>query len=162
MTDPLQTLTREAYALAYQMSGKREDAMDILQDAATKSLSNDNAPSRHSSEFRPWFFKVVRNRALDQLRRQQRFVHEPVESESIPGAIQDNPERSLEQEQMSNQIQRALRKLDFQQREIVMLKDFNGFNYAQIAEILDIPKGSVMSRLHRARMVLRNLLVDKN
>jgi len=63
---------------------------------------------------------------------------------------------------MSNQIQRALRKLNFQQREIVMLKDFHGFNYAQIAEILDIPKGSVMSRLHRARMVLRNLLVDKN
>lgn len=159
MTDPLQTLTHEAYALAYQMSGKREDAMDILQDAATKSLTHDNAPSRHSREFRPWFFKVVRNRALDQLRRQQRFVHEPVESDSIAGAKDDNPERNLEQEQMSDQIQKALRKLDFQQREIVMLKDFHGFNYAQIAEILDIPKGSVMSRLHRARMVLRNLLV---
>jgi len=53
-------------------------------------------------------------------------------------------------------------KLNYEQREIIMLKDFHGFNYAQIAEILDIPKGSVMSRLHRARMALRTLLVKVN
>ncbi|MCP4411467.1 MAG: RNA polymerase sigma factor [Gammaproteobacteria bacterium] len=162
MNDPLQALTHEAYALAFQMSGKREDAMDILQDAATKALSHGNAPSRHSSEFRPWFFKVVRNRALDQLRRQQRFIHEPVVPESLSGVGKDNPEGNLEHEQLSNQIQQALQKLNFKQREIVMLKDYHGFNYAQIAEVLDIPKGSVMSRLHRARMALRNLLVDIN
>ncbi len=162
MNDPLHALTHEAYTLAFQMSGKREDAMDILQDAATKALSHDNAPSRNSSEFRPWFFKVVRNRALDQLRRQQRFIHEPVVAESLPGTTRDNPEDSFEQEQLSKQIQQALQKLNFQQREIVMLKDYHGFNYAQIAEVLDIPKGSVMSRLHRARMALRSLLADIN
>ena len=53
-------------------------------------------------------------------------------------------------------------KITIEQREIVLLKDFHGFNYSEIAEILDIPKGSVMSRLHRARLALRMLLIDFN
>ncbi len=83
MTYSLQALTQGTYAMAYQMLGRREDAMDIIQDAATVALSHDSAPDSHSHEFKPWFYKVVRNRALDQLRRQQRFKYEPLEQESI-------------------------------------------------------------------------------
>jgi len=52
-----------------------------------------------------------------------------------------------------------LAKLSLEQREIILLKDFHGFAYGDIAEILDIPKGTVMSRLHRARMALREVLI---
>ncbi len=104
MPDPLQTLTHEAYVLAYQMSGTRADAMDILQDAATKALSHDNAPVRHSKEFKPWFFKVVRNRALDQLRRQQRFTHESLEQECLSEEVNNNPQRKLEQSQLKEHL----------------------------------------------------------
>ncbi len=161
MVDPLHTLTRQAYALAYQLSGNREDAMDILQDAAVKALSHKKVPEQRSSEFKLWFFKVVRNRALDQRRRQQRFVHESIEQASLYEET-NNPDGHLEQLQLKKYIEAALMKLNYEQREIIMLKDFHGFNYAQIAEILDIPKGSVMSRLHRARMALRTLLVKVN
>jgi len=152
MNDPLQTLTHEAYALAYQLSGKREDAMDILQDAAAKALSHSNVPARQSNDFKPWFFKVVRNRALDQLRRQQRFIHEPIEQDSLCDEVNDNPQQTLEQSQLKEHLDDALMKL----------KHHQCFNYEQIAQVLDIPKGSVMSRLHRARMALRNLLVNSN
>ena len=162
MTHSLQALTQGTYALAYQMLGRREDALDIIQDAATVALSHGSAPDSHSNEFKPWFYKVVRNRALDQLRRQQRFKHEPLEQESIIDEKESNPETQLENVQLKSNIHKALMKITIEQREIVLLKDFHGFNYAEIAEILDIPKGSVMSRLHRARLVLRKLLIDFN
>jgi len=162
MTDPLHILSQNAYALAYQLLGRQEDAMDVLQDAATVALSHTGAPDRHTSDFKPWFFKVVRNKALDQLRRQQRFHHEAVEQHVIVDASVSDPEICLENLQLKDKIHNALMKLTMEQREIVLLKDFHGFNYMQIAEVLDIPKGSVMSRLHRARLVLRQILTDIN
>lgn len=162
MTEQLQRLTQSAYAMAYQMLGKREDAMDIIQDAAAVALSHNSAPLSHSDEFKPWFFKVVRNRALDKLRRQQRFFHESLTEDSTINDAKDEPQIQLEQLQLKQTIHKALMAITFEQREIVLLKDYHGFNYSQIAQILDIPKGSVMSRLHRARLSLRELLVDFN
>lgn len=162
MKDPLQRLRHEAYALAYQLSGKREDALDILQDATTRALTHHNVPARQSAEFKAWFFKVVRNRAIDQLRKQQRFTHTPLEADDFKAENIRSPEQSLEQSQLKSQIQSALMKLKLEQREIILLKDYHGFSYAEIAKVLDIPEGSVMSRLHRARLVLRKLLTDKD
>ena len=158
MTEPLQILTQNAYALAYQMLGRREDAMDVIQDSATVALSHTSAPARQSNEFKLWFFKVVRNRALDQLRKQQRFVHESLQPESVVDDSMKNPETELEQLQLKDSMNNALMNITIDQREIVLLKDYHGFNYTQIAQILDIPKGSVMSRLHRARLALRKRL----
>lgn len=160
MTEPLQILTQDAYSMAYQLLGKREDVLDVLQDAAAVALSHDSAPPRNSDEFKPWFFKVVRNRALDKLRRMQRFSHEPIQDETSVASSINEPQMQMEQIELKQDISRALSALKFEQREIVLLKDYHGFNYAEIAEVLDIPQGSVMSRLHRARMALRKILVD--
>ena len=161
MTDPLHTISQTAYALAYQLVGKREDAMYIIQDAATVALSHETAPSRHSSDFKPWFFKVVRNRAFDQLRRQQRLIHQSIEEDHIGESV-DDPQAYMEQLQLKDTIHKALMCLSMEQREIVLLKDYHGFSYAQIANILEIPSGSVMSRLHRARLALRKKLGEIN
>jgi len=159
MTESLQRLTEGAFALAYQMLGKREDAMDIIQDAATVAINHTSAPETNSNEFKPWFYKVVRNKSLDQLRRQQRFIHESLEHQSLTADSASSPDIQLEQLQLKDSIHNALMCISIEQREIVLLKDYHSFNYEQIAEILDIPKGSVMSRLHRARLALRKLLV---
>ncbi len=156
----VQLLTRSAYSLAYQMLGKREDALDIVQDATAIALSHESAPAQQSSDFKPWFFRVVRNRALDQLRRQTRFSHEPIENDSMLSGAATNPEQILQQEQLKDTLHRALMELKVEQREIIFLKDYHGFSYAEIAEILGIPKGSVMSKLHRSRLVLRALFSE--
>jgi len=162
MTDPIQTLTRSAYTLAYQLMGKQEDATDVLQDAAAVALSHATAPSRKSDEFKPWFFKVVRNKALDQLRKQQRFTHESLEQTSASLISNDEPDRCLQTLRLKDSIHNALMKLETKHREIILLKDYHGFSYIEISQVLELPKGSVMSRLHRARLALRKVLGDRN
>ena len=164
MTATLQNITQGAYALAYQLVGQRDDALDIIQDAAMVALSHENAPTIGSNIFKPWFYKVVRNKALDKLRRHQRFSHETIEDDSFlhgkTSASVDEPHNQLQHMELKATIEKALMAVNLEQREIVLLKDYHGFNYAQIAEILDIPSGSVMSRLHRARLALRKLLKE--
>ena len=161
MTVALQSTTQGAYALAYQLVGHREDAMDIIQDATMVALNHENAPSFESSIFKPWFYKVVRNKALDKLRRHQRFSHQSIDDDSLHNESlreTDDPQKLLQHLELKEVIHKALMMISIEQREIVLLKDYHGFNYAQIAEILEIPSGSVMSRLHRARLALRKLL----
>jgi len=158
----LERLTQGAYALAYQMLGQRADALDIVQDATTTALSHKSAPSQTSEAFRPWYFRVVRNRALDQLRIQQRFQHEEFNEDIQQPSKDENPEILYEKQQVKSALQRCLLNLSLNEREIILLKDYHCFSYIDIAEILDIPKGSVMSRLHRARLSLRTLIMNEN
>jgi len=160
MTTSIEVLTKGAYALAYQMLGQREDALDIVQDATTAALSHKGAPERSSDEFRPWYFRVVRNRALDQLRRQTRFQHEEFNEDLQTIENKDNPETLYEKQELKESLHHCLLALPMLQREIILLKDYHGFSYLDIAKILDIPKGSVMSRLHRARLNLRTMLTE--
>jgi RNA polymerase sigma-70 factor (ECF subfamily) len=104
---------------------------------------------------------VVRNKSIDILRRHKRLPH--VEHEEYPSQAprSSEPDRSLQQLQLKETIEQALEQLNMQQKEIILLRDYHNFSYADIAKILSIAKGSVMSRLHRARMALREILVEK-
>lgn len=158
----LADLVKDAFKLATKIVGVPADAEDILQDAATVALSNKAAPSQQSPDFRPWFYKVVRNKSIDKLRQNKRQTpsnsSNEIEKETFNSEV-FNPESGLiiaEQEALLN---KALNDLDIKYREIIMLKDYHDFTYEQIAEILDIAKGSVMSRLHRARAALGNKII---
>jgi RNA polymerase sigma-70 factor (ECF subfamily) len=155
----LTELAQGAYKLAMQLLQQPADAHDVLQDAAAIAISHPGAPRARSNEFKPWFYKVVRNKAIDRLRELKRKNHEPLDEQSVTALERHGPEAVLQQSQLQQQVQLALTKLSREQREIILLKDFHGFAYGDIAQILDIPKGTVMSRLHRARMALREQLV---
>jgi RNA polymerase sigma-70 factor (ECF subfamily) len=155
----LTDLTQGAFKLAMQLLQQPADAHDVLQDAAAIAISHPGAPRARSNEFKPWFYKVVRNKAIDRLRELKRKNHESLDEQSVTTLERHGPEAVLQQSQLQQQVQLALTKLSREQREIILLKDFHGFAYGDIAQILDIPKGTVMSRLHRARMALREQLV---
>jgi RNA polymerase sigma-70 factor (ECF subfamily) len=155
----LTDLTQGAFKLAMQLMQQPADAHDVLQEAAVVAVSHPGAPRARSEEFRPWFFRVVRNKAIDRLREQKRKCHEELVEESVATQESHGPEATLQQSQLQQQVQLALAKLPMGQREIILLKDFHGFAYGEIANILDIPKGTVMSRLHRARLALREHLI---
>ncbi len=152
---------KQAFALALRLLNNQDDALEVVQTSIEKGLNHPGAPALDHAEFKPWLFTVVRNKSIDILRRKKRLPH--IEHEEYHTQAPQNlePDRSLQQLQLKETIEQALEQLNVQQKEIVLLRDYHNFSYADIAKILGIAKGSVMSRLHRARMALRKILVNK-
>ena len=152
---------KQAFALAWRLLNNREDALEVVQTSIEKGLNHPGAPALDHEEFKPWLFTVVRNKSIDILRRKKRLPHVEHEEYHSQAPRSSEPDRSLQQLQLKETIEKALEQLNMQQKEIILLRDYHNFSYADIAKILSIAKGSVMSRLHRARMTLREILVDK-
>ena len=154
----------KVYNTTYRMLGNREDAGDLAQETFIRVYQNLDR-FKEKANFATWLFRITTNLCRDQLRKRKR---EPVTSSLTNSSngeqeilIPDNqysPEKvSIEQER-KREIQNQLGKLPFEQREILILRDIQGFSYHQIAEILKISPGTVKSRLSRARRSLRDKL----
>ena len=152
---------KEAFSLALRLLNNQDDALEVVQTSIEKGLNHPGAPALDHAEFKPWLFTVVRNKSIDILRRKKRLPHVEHEEYHTQAPQSTEPDRSLQQLQLKETIEQGLEQLNTQQREIVLLRDYHNFSYADIAKILGIAKGSVMSRLHRARMALREILVNK-
>ena len=150
--------------LALGMLGTLDEATDALQDAFIKAWQ-----SLHRFDitrpFGPWFFQILRNQCRDVIRsRQSRERHE-VRDEQIevrPAGSLSNPARIHERTEASAILWRALNRIADEHREILVLKELQGFRYSEIADILGIPEGTVASRLYHARDGLREALVSMN
>jgi RNA polymerase sigma-70 factor (ECF subfamily) len=140
-----------AHALATQILGDPEAAADAVQDAIVKALQRPDAYDPARGAVRPWFLAVVRRGCLDLLRRRRQTVPEV---DALPADTR-SPEESVAALQDAATIQEALARLSAEQRAILILRDFNDLAYTEIAQVLDVPHGTVMSRLHRARLALR-------
>jgi RNA polymerase sigma-70 factor (ECF subfamily) len=154
MRDELATLGNGAHALAIQILGNREDAADAVHDAYARVLARPQAWDRRRGPLRPWFLRVVRNHCIDLLRR-RRPTADAVERLADPGA---QPDAVLETAQRDRRLERALAALRPEQRQVIVLRDYLDLGYAEIAAVLDVAPGTVMSRLHRARLALRERL----
>jgi len=143
----------KAFALAYQYLHNHEEAKDVVQDAFIRAYRNLRRFDTKRS-FGPWLLTIVRNLSIDLIRK-RRHVSPAELSPDLPDRKgRDNAElRVLRQE-----VWEALLRLSTDQREIVFLKDYQGYSYVEIAEILGIPLGTVMSRLHHARRKLISML----
>jgi RNA polymerase sigma-70 factor (ECF subfamily) len=119
-------------------------------------LGKPEAYDAGSGPLRAWFMRVVRNHCIDLIRR-RRPATEDVERLSD---IRPDPQAILETTQRDQQLHRALARLNNGQRQIIVLRDYMDLSYAEIALTLDIAQGTVMSRLHRARLALREELIN--
>lgn len=163
---------RPAYTLAYQLLGDREDALDAAQDALVRFFETLERiePGR---PLRPWLFAIVRNRARDLHRRRRLRRTEPLTlstpststSRSTESETWDRPElrdphpgpaADALRHELRRQVWSALASLPDEQREILVLRDYQDLSYRDIAAALGVPVGTVMSRLHRARRALRD------
>ena len=156
MQQQLVQLGNGAHALATQMLGNADDAADAVHDVFAKVLRKPDAYDANNGPLTPWFLRVVRNHCIDLIRR-RRPGDVDVEKlvDSAPG-----PQRSLEIAQRDQQLRHALAKLPDGQRQIVVLRDYMDLSYAEIAAVLEIAQGTVMSRLHRARLALKEELTS--
>ena len=153
------------YRLAWQLTGNREDALDVSQEAFLHAWRNLSG-FRGDCSFRSWLLRIARNAALDLLRQRARY---PVESMTVTDArtgeeiqqdVQDedvsaNPPQAYDRKETVRAVRQALDRLEEDQREILLLREFQGYSYTEIAELLQIEMGTVKSRLARARDALR-------
>ena len=154
MRQELAQLGGGAHALAIQILGNADDAADAVHDALATALSKPDSYDAQKGPLKPWFMRVVRNRCLDMKRRQYSGVI-PVEELADTAA---GPEEALETAQRGLAVQEALNSIPGDKREIVVLRDYLDLSYAEIAAVLGVAQGTVMSRLHRARLALKEAL----
>ncbi|MCL5255179.1 MAG: RNA polymerase sigma factor [Gammaproteobacteria bacterium] len=143
-------------ALARSILRCNQAAQDVLQTAYTKTLTGNRLPTDEAAQ-RVWFFKVIRNADRYNLRFQQRFQAE--ESTELFAATTDEVD-PIEQSERQQWVRQALMQLTSEQREILVLRDVNELSYADIAQVLQLNSGTVMSRLHRARLAMREQLLS--
>ena len=154
MRQQLVQLGNGAHALATQMLGNPDDAADAVHDAFVKVFRKPHAYDPKSGPLTPWFLRVVRNHCIDVIRRRRPSGGDVDElSDLRPG-----PQASLEIVQRDQGLQLALAKLPDGQRQIIVLRDYMDLSYAEIAQVLELAQGTVMSRLHRARLALKEEL----
>lgn len=148
---------RKSLVFAVQLLGNQSDAEDVVQASLEKALSHPKAP-KGGIDLQKWLYRVVRNASIDHLRKQSREM--PLEDSAASIAENSSPEKQLVNQQIKQRLREALNLLPVHHRELVVLRDYHGHSYDDIAEILSIAKGTVMSRLHRARLALRESLSD--
>lgn len=148
--------------IALGITGNDADAQEALQDAFVKAWRSLDRfdPKR---PFGPWFFQILRNQCRDLLRRRQaQFRVEVLDDGALADAAADpegGPERRQERREAKETLWRGLEQLNEDQREIIVLKELEGFRYGEIAAILNIPEGTVASRLFHARRALADVLL---
>ncbi len=153
------------YATVLRLVGSSEDAEDVLQDTFVRAFERLDQFHGDSS-FYTWLYRIAVNLALSGYRRRRvraslkrsRMWTAPVSSEPADLSPEADPTISLERAERERIIEDALDRLGPDHRAVVILKDFDGHRYEEISAILDIPVGTVRSRLHRARCELRELL----
>ena len=152
----VQKYRREAFGHALVLLGNQEDALDACQDAFAKAFAA--IPRlRALPKFYPWFYCILRNRCLNLLaRRKTADRHREAEQRDVRAAVEvATPETLLELREEKQSVRRALQSLKPEHREILVMKYVQEHSYDEIAEILGIPRGTVMSRLYQARTALR-------
>ena len=156
-----------AYNLARYLCGNAYDAEDIVQEAylrayrAFSDYKNDNA--------RAWILTITRNTCYSWIRKNNININVPFDEEInstenltliSDSAISKSPEQMLENHDIQSLVRQAIKSLPIEFREVAVLRELEGLSYHEIGLILDIPKGTVMSRIARARSRLRDLLVN--
>ncbi len=162
--DLVNAYKQKAYYVALGFVGNHEDALDLSQDAFVKAFKAIKTFDLNSPFF-PWFYKIIKNHCLNYIKKNQRVRNdslEELEDETFAQFEDDKPTPRDMYEESETRINlwRAIDRLKPDFREIIIMKHFHNLSYKEIAEALNIPIGTVMSRLFNARQELRELMKE--
>lgn len=158
---------RQAYNMAYRMTGNRDDAEDLTQEAYLRAYRSFDKYNRELP-FENWFFRILSNLFVDGLRRKPRQTSLSLDQPLTDGGDSDymleipdeesNPEEHILKDVMDERMQCALQQLPKDFRTAVLLCDVDTMSYEEIANVMGTSIGTVRSRIHRGRRMLRRLL----
>ncbi|MBX5481261.1 MAG: sigma-70 family RNA polymerase sigma factor [Myxococcaceae bacterium] len=163
---------RKVYAVALGMLKDKEEAMDVSQEAFVKVYKYLNH-FKGDSSFYTWLYRITVNICIDVIRKKGGARGEDVEfdeavaldtSEAQLGALGSrlgtNPQKSALRRELADKIEEALAQIPEKHRAILLLREIEGMSYEDLARVLDIPKGTVMSRLFHARNKVQKILSE--
>ncbi|MGH3133870.1 MAG: sigma-70 family RNA polymerase sigma factor [Gaiellaceae bacterium] len=162
-------LADQIYRVARRLVGSREEAEDLVQETYARAFRSWRSFTP-GTNMRAWLFRILTNLNVDRGRRVQRAPQtQPLEESDYYLAnklASAAGEEALEQEQVvermsQDSVVKALSEIQPQFRDVVVLVDIGDFTYADAAQILDVPIGTVMSRLHRGRRALKQKLAEE-
>ena len=161
----------QLYSHALRLTKNPADAEDLVQETYLKGYKAFNS-FKDGTNLRAWLFRILTNSFINDYRKKQRsFDEREVEDIEALNTLSSadyssnthlgiSAEDALFERLTDDEIQTAIDSLPGTYKDVVLLADVQGFSYKEIAEILDVPDGTVMSRLHRARAKLKDLLFD--
>lgn len=155
------------YNFAYRLTLERDDAKDLLQDTYLKAYRFINS-FQQGTNAKAWLFRILKNSFINDYRRKSKepskVDYQEVEayynSEDVDRQITPDLRVESLNNMIGDEISNALNSLDVDFRTVIILCDLEGFKYEEMAKILDIPIGTVRSRLHRARNLLKEKLSE--
>jgi RNA polymerase sigma-70 factor, ECF subfamily len=161
-------LSDQVYRVARGLVGSREEAEDLVQDTYARAFRSWQQFTP-GTNLRAWLLRILTNLNIDRARRQQRRPEtQPLEEGDyfLYNRLEEQAGQPLEEEQVVERLSQhdivsALSAVPHDFRDVLVLVDIGDFSYQDAAQILDIPVGTVMSRLHRARRVLKRELADQ-
>jgi RNA polymerase sigma-70 factor, ECF subfamily len=154
--------------MAYRMMGNYDDACDVVQEAF---LSAFRSIKKYKAEalFSTWLYRIVVNQTKNRIKQAHRLTsreetsiddfEERANALCPPCAEEGRPDEQLMQQERDAKVQHCISKLDHEYRDALVLRDIQGFSYEEIRDVLQIPEGTVKSRLSRARNALKDCLV---
>lgn len=148
-----------AYNLARWLTHEETDAEDVVQEAYLRALKYFDG--FHGGDSRSWMLKIVRNTCFSWLQKNRTLEHFDEFDEELHQVETNNPETILIEKIEGQLLKQILAELPLEFREIIVLREVEGLSYKEIAVVTDLPLGTVMSRLARARKRLQSGLVAR-
>lgn len=157
------------YAMLCGMTRDREEARDLTQDTFVRAFHNLDR-FRLESSFYTWLYRIAMNLAIDHSRKHSRVksseFDDGVATKGADGVLDPghhamNPARALERKRLHAKLHEALETLSPEHRQIILLREVEGLSYKEISEVLELPEGTVMSRLFYARKRLQSALREE-
>jgi RNA polymerase sigma-70 factor (ECF subfamily) len=154
---------RKIAALAFGMLRNHEDALDVVQETFTKAYQSLDR-FKGDAAFYTWVYRIAYNLCVDHQRRAAKQPHVALDADepgqTAPallghGPRSDQPFERARDAEIARRVQEAIRQLTPDHRAVILLRELEGLSYEEISQVLDCPKGTVMSRLHYARRQLQ-------
>ena len=147
------------YRLALRLVNDRAEAEDVVQEVMVK-LWQQGKDLLLIKNMEAWCLRMTRNQALDKLKGGYRKRRTEITDNLPEFTMTDSPDQQLEWKDTYQQIRSIMQSLPEHHRSVVQLRDIEGMSYQEIAEIMETPVGTVMSRLYRGRKLLREKLAE--
>lgn len=153
----VRTFSRRIYNMAYHITMDSSDAEDLTQEIFIKLYNSLNKYTL-GSNFKLWFFRLAKNHIIDWYRK-RKYINSKIEemkrqifNESTSNSLKDSVE------ELKGKVRKAIESLDVQFKIPIVLRDLQGLSYEEISEILEIPVGTVKSRINRGRLLISEIL----
>ena len=156
---------KRIYNLSYRYTNRKDEAEDLTQEILIRVYQNLKSYRSEAGSFQNWILRVARNLIIDHYRQIRRYPQtggsEELETMNITDDKIPSPQRAAEQVEATRFLQDGLQSLSPELKEAIILRDLEGMAYQEIADLLNVPEGTIKSRINRGRLELTKLLMKR-